>query len=44
MTPLVSAKKKNRVGSRFDAFLKSEGLYAETQAVAIERVLAWELV
>ena len=38
----MTAKKKakGRVGSSFDAFLKSEGRYEETQAIAIKRVLA----
>lgn len=40
----MGAKKKNRIGSGFDAFLKAEGRYEETQAIAIKRVLAWELV
>ena len=34
---------KGRIGSRFDAFLREEGVYAQTQAVAIKRVLAWQL-
>jgi hypothetical protein len=39
----VSAKKKGRVGSSFDALLKAEGRYKDTQAVAIKRVLAWQI-
>lgn len=40
----MSAKmKKGRVGSSFDAFLKEQGRYEETQAVAIKRVLAWQI-
>jgi antitoxin HicB len=35
--------KGRRVGSSFDAFLKSEGRYEETQAIAIKRVLAWQI-
>lgn len=34
---------KGKIGSRFDGFLRGEGLYAEAQAVAIKRVLAWQL-
>jgi predicted XRE-type DNA-binding protein len=34
---------KGKIGSRFDDFLRDEGLYAEAQAVAIKRVLAWQL-
>ena len=41
----MTAKKKakGRIGSSFDSFLKSEGRYEETQAVAIKRVLAWKI-
>jgi antitoxin HicB len=41
----MTAKKKakGRVGSSFDAFLKAEGRYEEAQAVAIKRVLAWQI-
>ena len=35
--------KKGRVGSTFDGFLKDEGTYEATQAVAIKRVLAWQI-
>lgn len=34
---------KRGVGSSFDDFLKEEGTYEETQAVAIKRVLAWQI-
>lgn len=36
-------KTKGRIGSSFDAFLKSGGRYEETQAIAIKRVLAWQI-
>jgi hypothetical protein len=39
----MKAKRKGRVGSSFDAFLKAEGRYEDTQAVAIKRVLAWQI-
>ena len=39
----MSRKKKGRIGSSFDEFLKEEGDYEETSAVAIKRVLAWQL-
>ena len=39
----MKAKKKGRVGSSLDAFLKAEGQYEDTQAVAIKRVLAWQI-
>ena len=34
---------KGRIGSRFGDFLREQGTYAQTQAVAIKRVLAWQL-
>lgn len=39
----MSSKKKGRIGSSFEAFLKAEGAYEETSALAIKRVLAWQL-
>jgi antitoxin HicB len=36
-------KKKGRIGSSFDDFLKEEGLYEETTARAIKRVIARQL-
>jgi antitoxin HicB len=39
----MTRKKKGRIGSSFDAFLKEEGLHEEASAVAVKRVLAWEL-
>jgi DNA-binding phage protein len=36
-------KKKGRIGSSFDDFLKEEGLYEEVTAKAIKRVLARQL-
>jgi antitoxin HicB len=39
----VSKVKKGRIGTSFDAFLKEEGTYEATTAVAIKRVLAWQL-
>ncbi len=35
--------KKGDIGSAFDDFLKDEGTYEATQAVAIKRVLAWQI-
>jgi len=34
-------RKKGTVGSTFDDFLKEDGTYESTQAVAIKRLLAW---
>jgi antitoxin HicB len=36
-------KKKGRIGSSFDEFLKEEGLYEEVTARAIKRVIARQL-
>jgi antitoxin HicB len=36
-------KAKGRIGSSFDSFLKREGRFEATQAVAIKRVLAWQI-
>ena len=33
----------NNIGSNFDDFLKEEGLYDEVQAVAIKKVLAYQV-
>lgn len=37
------SRKKGRIGSSFDDYLKGEGVYEELSAVAIKRVLAWQL-
>ncbi len=34
---------KRGLGSSFDDFLREEGIYEETQAVALKRVLAWQI-
>jgi antitoxin HicB len=36
-------KKKGRIGSSFDDFLKQEGIYEEVTARAIKRVIAHQL-
>jgi antitoxin HicB len=36
-------KKKSRIGSSFDDFLKDEGIYEEVTARAIKRVIARQL-
>jgi antitoxin HicB len=36
-------KKKGRIGSSFDDFLKQEGIYEEMTARAIKRVIADQL-
>lgn len=35
--------KKKAIGSSFDDFLKQEGDYETSQAIAIKRVLAWQI-
>lgn len=35
--------KKGKLGSSFESFLKEEGKFEGTQAVAIKRVLAWQI-
>ena len=35
--------KKQFIGSNFDDFLAEEGLLAEAQAVAVKRVLAYQI-
>ena len=35
--------KKENIGSNFDDFLQEEGLLDETNAVAIKRVIAWQI-
>jgi len=38
------AKRRNRhLGSSFDEFLRSEGLYEEVATLAWKRVLSWEV-
>jgi phage-related protein len=39
-----SSRKNGRIGSSFDGYLKNEGVYEEFCAVAIKRVLAWQLM
>ena len=39
----MTSRKKGRIGSSFDDFLKHEGIYNEVEAVAIKRVIAWQL-
>jgi antitoxin HicB len=38
-----SRKAPGRCGSNFDSFLEEEGIRQEVEAVAIQRVLAWQL-
>lgn len=39
----MSSKKQGRIGSSFEDFLKAEGAYEASSALAIKRVLAWQL-
>ncbi len=36
--------KEKNIGSTLESFLKEEGNYEETQAIAIKRVLSWQLL
>jgi antitoxin HicB len=38
-----SRKRTDHSGSTFDSFLEKEGILEEVEAVAIKRVLAWQL-
>lgn len=37
------SKSNRHIGSSFEGFLKEEGVYEETTAIAVKRVLAWQL-
>jgi antitoxin HicB len=37
------ARRKSRIGSDFDQFLADEGILEHTTAVAIKRVIAWQI-
>jgi antitoxin HicB len=39
----MTVTKNPHIGSSFDDFLEEEGILAETSAVAIKRVIAWEI-
>ena len=39
----MNSRKKGRMGSSFDDFLKDEGVYNEVEWVAVKRVIAWQL-
>lgn len=39
----MTKKKRGRVGSSFDDFLKTEGIYEDVTAAAIKRVIARQL-
>lgn len=43
MSGRKSRKKIDHSGSSFDSFLEQEGIREEVEAVAIKRVLAWQL-
>jgi len=43
MSARKSRTRADRSGSTFDSFLEAEGIRAEVEAVAIKRVLAWQL-
>jgi antitoxin HicB len=39
----MTSRKKGRIGSLLDDFLKDEGVYNEVETVAVKRVIAWQL-
>ena len=43
MTTKAARKANPHIGSDFDAFLREEGVYDQAEAVAVKRVLAYEL-
>ena len=43
MSMRKNRKRTDRSGSTFDSFLEQEGIREEVEAVAIKRVLAWQL-
>src|SRR6202051_1549750 len=43
MSVKKNRKRTNHNGSTFDSFLESEGIREEVEAIAIKRVLAWQL-
>ena len=40
---MSNSKRFNRSGSTFDSFLEEEGILAEAEAVALKRVIAWQI-
>ena len=43
MTTKAARKANPHIGSDFDDFLREEGIYNQAEAVAVKRVLAYEL-
>ena len=43
MKPRKKLKRTGHSGSTFDSLLEQEGIREEVEAVAIKRVLAWQL-
>jgi DNA-binding PadR family transcriptional regulator len=41
--PNWRSEMNKHIGSRLDEFLEEDGLLAETEAVAIKRVIAWQI-
>lgn len=39
----MTDQRENHIGSSFDDFLAEEGIKAEVEAVALKRVIAWQL-
>jgi len=39
----IMSRKKGRIGSSFEDYLKEQGTLEETAVIAVKRVLAWQL-
>ena len=39
----MAKKAKGKIGSSFEGFLKEDGVYEDTTAHAVKRVLAWQI-
>jgi plasmid maintenance system antidote protein VapI len=40
---MTNSKRFNHSGSTFDSFLEEEGILADVEAVALKRVIAWQI-
>ncbi len=40
---IMTTRKKGKIGSSFETFLKEENLYDDVSAQAIKRVIAWQI-
>ena len=40
---MTNSEENGRIGSSFDDFLREEGIHEATEAIAIKRVLTWQI-